>query len=58
MSVARNDQLGTSERIQEKIDKIKKFAREAQVYYDDGAELTREREFQVAKIVTLKKLQT
>ena len=49
VSVTRNDQLGTDERIQGKIDKIKKFAREAQVHYDDGAELTREREFQVAK---------
>ena len=49
VNVAGNDQLGTTERIQEKIDKIKKFAREAhwQVCYNDGAEQMREREFQV-----------
>ena len=46
VSVAGNDQLGTNERIQEKIDKIKRFAREAQVYCD-GAELMRVGEFQV-----------
>ena len=46
VSVAGNDQLGTNERIQEKIDKIKRFAREAQVY-GDGAELMRVGEFQV-----------
>ena len=40
MGVAKTDQLGTSERIQEKIEKIKQFAREAPaVSSDDGAEV-------------------
>ena len=39
MGVAKIDQLGTNERIQEKIEKIKQVAREAQVSGDDGAEI-------------------
>ena len=39
MGVAKIDQLGTNERIQEKVEKIKRFAREAQVSSDDGAEV-------------------
>ena len=39
MGVAKIDQLGTNERIQEKIEKIKQVAREAQVSSDDGAEI-------------------
>ena len=40
MGVAKTDQLGTRERIQEKIEKIKQFAREAPaVSRDDGAEV-------------------
>ena len=35
MDVAKSDQLGTSERIQKKIEKIKQFAREAPVSSDD-----------------------
>ena len=57
MGVAKIDQLGTNERIQEKIEKIKQFAREAQMSSDEGAEVqglrdalsvlqTRERELQ------------
>ena len=39
MAVAKSDQLGTSERLQKKIEKIKQFAREAPVSSDDGAEV-------------------
>ena len=39
MGVAKIDQLGTNERIQEKIEKIKQVAREAQVSSDDGTEI-------------------
>ena len=40
MGVAKTDQLGTKERIQEKIEKIKQFARDAPaVSRDDGAEV-------------------
>ena len=39
MGVAKNHQLGTNERTQEKIEKIKQFSREAQVSSDDGAEV-------------------
>ena len=40
MGVTKTDQLGTSERIHEKIEKIKQFAREAPaVSSDDGAEV-------------------
>ena len=39
VGVAKIDQLGTNERIQEKIEKIKQVAREAQVSSDDGAEI-------------------
>ena len=39
MGVAKIDQLGTNERIQEKIENIKQFARGAQVSSDDGAEV-------------------
>ena len=39
MGVAKNDQLGTSERIHEKIEKIKQFIREAPVSSGDGAEV-------------------
>ena len=39
MGVAKIDQLGADERIQEKIEKIKQVAREAQVSSDDGAEI-------------------
>ena len=40
MSVAKTDQLGTRERIHEKIEKIKQFARDAPaVSRDDGAEV-------------------
>ena len=56
VDTAIHDQLGSHERIQEKIEKIKLFAREAAVSSDDGAEVqglrdalsvlqTREREF-------------
>ena len=37
--VAKIDQLGTNERIHEKSEKIKQYAREAQVSSDDGAEV-------------------
>ena len=37
--VAKIDQLGTNERIHEKSEKIKRYAREAQVSSDDGAEV-------------------
>ena len=40
MGVAKTDQLGSKERIQEKIEKIKQFARDAPaVSRDDGAEV-------------------
>ena len=39
MAVAKSDQLGTSERLQKKIEKIKQFAREAPVSSDDRAEV-------------------
>ena len=42
MGVAKTDQLGTNERIQEKIEKIKQFAREAPAVSSargDGAEV-------------------
>ena len=39
VGVAKKHQLGTNERTQEKIEKIKQFAREAQVSSDDGAEV-------------------
>ena len=40
VGVAKTDQLGTRERIQEKIEKIKQFAREAPaVSRDDGADV-------------------
>ena len=37
--MAKIDQLGTNERIHEKSEKIKRYAREAQVSSDDGAEV-------------------
>ena len=37
--MAKTDQLGTNERIHEKIEKIKQFASEAPVSSDDGAEV-------------------
>ena len=40
MGIAKTDQLGTNERIHEKIEKIKQFAREAPVVAsDDGAKV-------------------
>ena len=39
VAMAKSDQLGTSERLHEKIEKIKQFAREAPVSSDDGAEV-------------------
>ena len=40
VGVAKTDQLGTSERIQEKVEKIKQFVREASaVSGDNGAEV-------------------
>ena len=39
VAMAKSDQLGTSERLHEKIEKIKQSVRDAPVSSDDGAEV-------------------